>query len=100
MRFVKNEPRASVALCWATVLILGATSFGCGQEAGLPDGRKLFAKYCALCHSVRTLTPVLRNHLPAEREDFLERFISSHHGPPDAVERKALATYLNKAVGE
>ena len=95
-----NEAWASVSLRWAMVLVLGATLPGGAQAGDLPDGRKLFTKYCAHCHSVRTLAPGLRNRYPADREDFLERYIASHHGPPDPVERKALVAYLNRAVGK
>jgi cytochrome c2 len=80
------------------VLILGATLTGGAQAADVPDGRQLFKKYCTHCHSVRTLTPVVRNRQPAEREDFLVRYIASHHGPPNPVEPRALAAYLSKAV--
>ena len=98
-RRVSDEAWDSVWLCWAAVLTLGATVLDGARAADLPDGQKLFRERCAHCHSVRRLTPALRNRLPADREDFLERFLVSHH-VPDPVERKALVTYLNKQASE
>jgi hypothetical protein len=43
--------------------------------------------------------PPLRNRLPSDREDFLGRFLESHH-TSDPTERKAVAVYLNNQAGK
>jgi mono/diheme cytochrome c family protein len=97
-RQVNDRAWASFSLWWAAVLTLGTTVLDGAQAADLPDGRKVFRERCALCHSVRSLMPPLRNRLPSDREDFLGRFLENHH-TSNPTERKAVATYLNNQAG-
>ncbi|NWG86484.1 MAG: hypothetical protein HXY26_03070 [Hydrogenophilaceae bacterium] len=60
-----------------------------------PDGKQVFKDRCALCHTVRKLAPELCEKLPAQRRDFLERYLASHHAP-DPAERKAVRDYLDE----
>ena len=97
-RPVNDEAWASVSLRWAAVLMLIATVFDGAQGADMPDGQKLFKERCARCHRVQKVAHALRNRLPADREDFLERFLAGHHAP-DPVERKALVAYVSEHAG-
>jgi len=96
---MNDERRRSLLLCWIVLLALSATVLDGAWGADPFDGRKLFSQRCALCHSVRKPVAALRNRLPADREDFLQRFLVSHHAP-DPAERKAVIAYLIKQAGD
>jgi len=84
-----SVPRTAVVAATLICLSLSAAV----PAAVLPDGATLFKQRCASCHSLRQVSGRVQTRLPADRRDFLQRFLRTHHVHDDD-EREALVSYL------
>lgn len=97
MRLKPGKPRPSLRTNRGliTVTVLSLTLPAVVPAAAPPDGAKLFQQRCPTCHSVRQVSANVRKRLPADRRDFLQRFLRTHHVHDDD-EREALVSYLTE----
>ena len=91
-----NREDAPMLLLRLPLILMLLTASAYRAAAEVPDGTFLFNKRCALCHDTAALMPPLMK-LPndAERQAFLEKFLSRHHARDDE-ERKLIIDYLLK----